>query len=76
MSDERPTSDEARVSDEIEMLMALIEARYGSGLTPEQLDGVRKEVQGVVEAAVALRAVRLANSDEPCPPFSPVRAGE
>jgi hypothetical protein len=75
-TDERHARGDTRVTDEIEILMALIKARYGDRLTPEQVDGVRLGVQGVVEAVTALRAVRLANADEPHPSFSPVRAGE
>jgi hypothetical protein len=75
-TDERHARDDARMTDEVEILMALIKARYGDRLTPEQVDGVRLGVQGVVEAVTALRAVRLANADEPHPPFSPVRTGE
>lgn len=74
--DQARGTDDARATDEVEILMGLIKTRYGDRLTPEQMDGVRLGVQGVVEAVTALRAVRLANADEPHPPFSPVRAGE
>ena len=59
---------------EAEALFALVRERYGDRLTPEQLDGVRKGVEGIVNAARALRAVRLENTDEPMPPFVPYRA--
>ena len=59
---------------EVEALFALVRARSGDRLTAEQLDEVKKGVEGVVKAARALRAVRLENSDEPMPPFVPYRA--
>ena len=59
---------------EVEALFALVRERYGDRLTPEQLDGVKKGVEGIVKAARALRAVRLENSDEPMQPFVPYRA--
>ena len=48
--------------------------RYGDRLTPEQQDEMRKIVRAQVEAARALRAVRLTNADEPMQPFAPYRA--
>jgi hypothetical protein len=59
---------------EVERLFALVRERYGDRLTPDQLDEVRKGVEGVVAAARALRAVKLENADEPFPPFIPYRA--
>jgi hypothetical protein len=59
---------------EVERLFALVRERYGDRLTPAQLNEVRKGVEGVVLTARALRAVRLANADEPFPPFVPYRA--
>jgi len=54
-------------------LFALVANRYGSRLTTEQLDELKKMVEGQVEAARALRAVRLTNADEPCQSFKPYR---
>src|SRR4030095_13230439 len=48
--------------------------RYGARLTGEQLDDLRKIVRGQVDAARALRAVRLTNGDEPFQPFDAYRA--
>jgi hypothetical protein len=59
---------------EVEALFALVRERYGSRLTAEELEAVRKGIEGVVEAAHALRAVRLDNADEPGQPFTPFRA--
>ena len=59
---------------EVDRLFALVAERYGARLTPAQLDDVRKGVEAVVTGARALRAVRLANADEPMQPFVPFRA--
>ncbi len=54
-------------------LFALVVNRYGRRLTTEQLDEIKKMVEGQVEMARALRAVKLTNADEPFPPFTPYR---
>jgi len=59
---------------EVERLFALVRGRYADRLTPAELDEVRKGVEGVVQTARALRAVRLESSDEPFSPFIPYRA--
>jgi hypothetical protein len=59
---------------EAEILHALIRRRYGDRLTAEELDSVRRGVEALVEQAAALRAVRLANADEPVQRFVPFRA--
>jgi len=58
----------------VERLFALVRERYGDRLTPAELDGVRESVEGIVQAARALRAERLEMSDEPLQPFVPYRA--
>lgn len=59
---------------EADTLFEIVRQRYGARLTPEQLDALRKIVGGQVEAARALRAVRLTNADEPFQRFSVYRA--
>jgi hypothetical protein len=71
MADPEPMDPDARA--EADALFELVRQRYGSRLRADQLDGVRKGIQGVVEGARALRAVRLANGDEPFQPFVPYR---
>jgi hypothetical protein len=61
-------------SSEFDRLFAMVAERYGARLTPAQLDDVRKGIEAVVTGARALRAVKLANSDEPMQPFVPFRA--
>lgn len=65
-------AEEVRV--EVEAMLALVRERYGSRLDAEQLAGVRTAVEGIVQAARALRAVRLTNADEPAQPFAAYRA--
>ena len=54
---------------EVERLFAVVRERYGSRLTPEQLEAVRTGVAAIVEGARALRAVRLDNADGPILPL-------
>ena len=61
-------------SNEVDRLFAMVAERYGARLTPAQLEDVRKGIEAVVTGARALRAVKLANSDEPMQPFVPCRA--
>jgi hypothetical protein len=62
------------VRAEVETLLALVRARYGSRLSEEQLAGVRTSIEAIVQASHALRAVRLTNADEPAQPFAAYRA--
>ncbi len=67
--------DEANLTPKAtDHLFALVRERYGARLTEAQLDEVRKGVEAVEQAASALRAVRLDNSDEPMQLFAPFRA--
>jgi hypothetical protein len=62
------------VRAEVEVMLALVRERYGDRLTPDELEAVRTAVEGLVQAARALRAVRLTNADEPGQPFAAYRA--
>ena len=66
-------SEPAKPDPETDALFEVVRQRYGNRLTPEQLDEVRRIVLAQVEAARALRAVRLTNTDEPMQPFTPHR---
>jgi hypothetical protein len=59
---------------EVESMLALVRERYGSRLHADELAGVRTAIEGIVQAAHALRAVRLTNADEPGQPFAAYRA--
>lgn len=61
---------------EVEVRFALVRQRYGDRLTPEQLDGVRRAVEAIVDMVAALRTVRLTNADEPEQRFVPFGAAE
>ena len=67
-------SEAAKADPEADALFEIVCQRYGDRLSPEQQDEVRKIVRAQVEAARALRAVRLTNADEPMQPFAPYRA--
>jgi hypothetical protein len=60
--------------NEVDRLFAMVAERYGARLTAAQLEDVRKGIEAVATAARALRAVKLANADEPMQPFVPFRA--
>ena len=70
-----PAQQASDSAAEVEQLFALVRQRYGDRLTPAQLEEVKKGVEGIVQAARALRAVRLTNDDEPMQPFVPFRMG-
>ena len=59
---------------EVVTLFALVANRYGDRLTAEQLDEIKKMIEGQVEMARALRAVRLGNADEPAHAFAAYRS--
>ena len=58
---------------EADALFEIVRQRYGDRLTREQLDELGPIVRAQVEAARALRAIRLTNADEPMQPFAPYR---
>ena len=62
---------EGHGSSETELLFSLVRQRYGARLTPAELEEVRRDVEGIVQAAEALRAIELGNSDEPYALFVP-----
>jgi len=67
-------SEADAVRAEVDTLLALVRERYGDRLDAAQLAAVRTAMEGIVQAARALRAVRLANADEPGQPFAAYRA--
>jgi hypothetical protein len=66
-------SEPTKPDPEADGLFEIVRQRYGDRLTTEQLDEVRRIVRAQVEAACALRAVRLTNADEPFQTFAPYR---
>ena len=67
-------SEPAKPDPETDALFEIVRQRYGDRLTREQLDELSRIVQAQVEAARALRLMRLINADEPMQPFAPYRA--
>jgi hypothetical protein len=65
MSDEKSREVEARFS--------VVADRYGDRLKPEELEEVRKAIEANLDAAYALRSIKLENRDEPFSVFKPLR---
>ena len=63
-------------NQEVEYRLSIVTRLYGDRLDDEQLAEVRKGVEGIVEMADAMRAVKLRNGDEPMSVFSPHREEE
>ena len=61
---------------EVQLRLNIVTRLYGDRLDDEQLAEVRKGVEGIVEMADAMRAVKLQNGDEPMSVFSPHREEE
>ena len=74
MTDHAADNDPAAA--EVYALFAIVKARYAARLDEAQLEGVRRGVEAIVDAARLVRAVRLANADEPYQTFRPYRADE
>ena len=58
-------SEPEGTATEADLVFALIRERYGSRLTAEQLEDVRKSIAAALDEIRALRAVPLRNSDGP-----------
>jgi Asp-tRNA(Asn)/Glu-tRNA(Gln) amidotransferase C subunit len=56
---------------EADILLNLIEARYGDHVTPEELEEIRKGLNAILDSAKTIRAVKLENGDEPYQFFKP-----
>jgi hypothetical protein len=67
-------SEPAKPDPEADALFEIVRQRYGDRLKREQLDELSRIVRAQVEAARALRQIRLTNVDEPMQPFAPYRA--
>jgi hypothetical protein len=62
------------MTDEAEILFALIRARYAARLDATQLEELRKTVDGIVRDVATLRAAEIPEGAEPAQPFVPFRA--
>ena len=70
MSDEKPMENEA------DHLFNMVKGQCGDRLSPAELEEVRKMVESNLEAARALRAIKLDQRDEPFLVFTPYREEE
>jgi hypothetical protein len=66
--------DEAAVTDEADILFALIRARYGARLDAEQLEELRKTVDALVRDVATLRTAAIPEDAEPAQAFVAFRA--
>lgn len=65
--------EDTKDTREAEALFGIVAARYGERLDQDQLEEVRKGVEGAMELARALRGVRLDSRVEPYSIFRPYR---
>ena len=56
---------------EEEHLLALIHARYGHRVTPEELEEIHNSLTAILDGATAMRTIKLENGDEPQQTFKP-----
>ncbi len=61
---------------EAQLMFNVVRERYGDRLDDEQLEEVKKGVEGIFEAAESLRKIKLENGDEPYSLFVPYRKGD
>jgi hypothetical protein len=60
-----PTPTPARPSPVVEAYMELTKARFGEFVTDEQMDQIKRDLEGNARTTERFRAVKLKNSDEP-----------
>jgi hypothetical protein len=53
------------VSEDARTLAEIVRRRYGKHLTPDQIEGIARELNGRIAAGKTLREAKLTNSDEP-----------
>lgn len=61
----QPSPAPQKPSPVAEAYAEVARARFGDKLTPEQLEQIKKDLEGNVRTADRLRSVKLKNSDEP-----------
>ena len=62
------------MTDEADILFALIRSRYAARLDAAQLEELRNTVDGIVRDIATLRAATIPDDAEPAQPFTPCRA--
>ncbi|MBI1797829.1 MAG: hypothetical protein HYR74_12360 [Candidatus Eisenbacteria bacterium] len=53
------------ISEDARSLAEIVRRRYGKHLTPDQIEGIARELNGRLAGGKALRESKLTNSDEP-----------
>jgi hypothetical protein len=71
-----PSPSAAPPDPVVDSLAAVVKARYGAQLDAAELDAVRAEIKKGVEATDRLKAMKLANWDEPVTVFAARRKPE
>src|SRR5262245_31703466 len=71
-----PSPSPAPPDPVVDSLAAVVKARYGAQLDAAELEAVRGEIKKSVEASDRLKAVKLANWDEPVTVFAARRKPE
>ena len=61
----QPSATPQKPSPVAEAYAEVARIRFGEKLTPEQLEQIRKDMDGNIRSAERLRAVKLKNGDEP-----------
>ena len=69
-------NDDSSRKEQVDERFQWLHRRYGHSLNDEQLEQARKGVEGIVEAAEAMKSVTLQNADEPFFVFAPYREEE
>ena len=64
-------SEQSKVGDRSEQMMAVLRQRYGDRLTEDELDEVSEAAKAIVKASEDMRDVQLGHGDSPfsVPPF-------
>jgi len=68
--------DDAGLPTGTSALLGYVEARYGDRLSEEELQSIEADIAADLEAAAAIDAVPLQNSDAPAFDFAVYRGGE
>ena len=64
-------SEQSKVDDRAEQMMAVLRQRYGDRLTEDELDEVSEAAKAIVQASEDMREVQLGHGDSPfsVPPY-------
>ena len=64
-------SEQSKVDDRAEQMMAVLRQRYGERLTEDELDEVSEAAKAIVQASEDMRDVQLGHGDSPfsVPPY-------